>query len=88
MSHGFDLKVPMNDLGWSTDSPDVGDPACICSWCGKPIERGTPIRLYWKRSPKDVLEARFHDACCEPVFGMKVQSLDDDDDDDDDWWPD
>lgn len=81
MSQGFDLKVPMTDLRWSTDSPDVGDPECLCSWCGTPIMRGTPIRLYWERSPENVLEARFHDACCEPVFELKVQSFDDDDDD-------
>jgi hypothetical protein len=78
MSAGFDLKVPITSLAWFWDSPNVGHPACVCSWCGKVIERGVPIRLYRQIDAIEVLEARFHDACCEPVLGMKVQSFDDD----------
>lgn len=78
MSAGFDLKVPLTALSWFTDSPDVGSPTCVCSWCSRLIERGVPIRLYREIAPREVLEARFHDACCEPVFGMQVQSFDDD----------
>lgn len=77
MSAPFELLVPLTDLRWFTDSPDVGDSACLCSWCGKVIERGVPIRMYRTISPGEVLEARFHDACCEPVFGVIVQSFDD-----------
>lgn len=67
--------MPLTALRWFTTSPDAGDPACLCSWCGAPIgEAEFPIRLYWERSPTDVLEARFHDACCQPVFGVRVIS--------------
>lgn len=85
MRDPFRFQVPMTALRWFHDSPDVGVPTCICSWCGKPIERGVPIRLYWERTRTDVLEARFHDACMGPVFGVEVQSFDDDDGD---MWPD
>jgi hypothetical protein len=90
MSAKFDLKVPLTALSWFDSSPDVGDPTCLCSWCGKVIERGAPIRLYRHISDDEVLEARLHDACCEPVFGMKVQSFDEYDDYDGDeiTWPD
>lgn len=83
MSSGLSIQVPLTDLRWFTDSPDVGDEDCLCSWCRKVIARGTAIRLYREIRPQVVLEARFHDECCEPVFGMKVQSFDDDDD----LWP-
>jgi hypothetical protein len=89
MSQPFDFKVPITSLSWSYESPDVGDPTCLCSWCGLVIERGVPIRLYRTISDDEVLEARLHDACCEPVLGMKVQSFDDDDipwPDDDEIW--
>jgi hypothetical protein len=43
------------------DSPDEGDPGCLCSRCGEPIgEDETAIRA----SPKDGrFEYRFHPAC-------------------------
>lgn len=77
MNASFELQVPLTALLWFTDSPDAGDPGCLCSWCGKVIERGVPIRMYREITPRDVLEARLHDACCEPVLGMKIQSFDD-----------
>jgi len=92
MTAGLDLKVPITSLSWFENSPDVGEPTCLCSWCGLVIERGVPIRLYRTIMDDEVLEARLHDACCEPVLGMKVQSFDDDDygdyDEGDITWPD
>lgn len=82
MASPFQLQVPINALTWFDDSPDAGDPDCFCSWCRLPIgEREHPIRLFREISPKDVLEARFHDACCKPVFGVTVQSFPDEDED-------
>jgi hypothetical protein len=76
MSTPFQLQVPITALRWFTDSPDAGDPACLCSWCSAPIgEAQVPIRLYRELTPTDVREARFHDACCQPVFGITVSSF-------------
>lgn len=49
-------------ITWFRDSPDVGDPTCICSWCGQPIgEREAPIvRLFDSDAGT---EARFHRRC-------------------------
>jgi hypothetical protein len=44
-----------------TDSPDSGDPACLCSRCGKTIEGNiVPIRV---TDPLGVTERRYHPAC-------------------------
>jgi len=56
MNH-YDVPV----IKWYPDSPDAGDPACLCSLCGMPIgEEEVPIR-----SPdrSGNLEARFHLPC-------------------------
>jgi hypothetical protein len=46
---------------WFADSPDVGLPECICSWCGEVIERDqVPVRL---TDLERDLEARFHLTC-------------------------
>lgn len=46
-------------LVWYTDSPDAGDLACLCSWCGLGITADvSAVRLWW-----DGRELRFHDAC-------------------------
>jgi hypothetical protein len=52
------------------DSPDEGDPACLCSRCGGVIEVA-PIRL-WPEPGKD-LEMRFHAEC----LGLAVPGSDD-----------
>ena len=48
------------------DSPDVGEPDCLCSRCGKPILGGVPFRAW----PDDIgqpgsdnYEYRYHNAC-------------------------
>jgi len=47
-------------LRWFTDSPDAGDPLCICSYCEEVIteEDAPAIRLFANRE-----EARFHTEC-------------------------
>jgi hypothetical protein len=36
-----------NKIKWFRDSPDAGDPRCICSVCGKQIgEEECPIRFF------------------------------------------
>jgi len=59
-------------LTWFSDSPDTGDPACICSLCGKLIEEGIiPLRIFDERRDK---ELRLHMNCASQViegFGGK-----------------
>ena len=50
------------------DSPDAGDPECLCSLCLNRIYRGeAPIRIFGQRSCADGSrrpnEMRFHPAC-------------------------
>lgn len=49
-------------ITWFANSPDCGDPACLCSWCGKGIgEHDAPaIRLFDRDTNR---EARFHRRC-------------------------
>jgi hypothetical protein len=50
---------------WFADSPDTGDPACLCSLCGTVIpEEDCAIRC---TNQKDNLEARFHERCFQIV---------------------
>jgi hypothetical protein len=49
-------------IRWFADSPDAGEPNCLCSLCGKLIEEDdSPIRCVVVY-PED-REARFHFAC-------------------------
>ena len=48
-----------NGLRWFDDSPEAGDPACICSHCDKIIADEVPIRL-WNAHNQ---EARLHQRC-------------------------
>lgn len=41
------------------DSPDAGDPACLCSRCGKVIDEA-PIRAFPENGE---YEYRYHPAC-------------------------
>lgn len=60
------IKILLTDTKFH-DSPDVGDPACLCSRCGKVIgEDEMPIRL-WPDSGQ--YEYRFHPACVGAVTG-------------------
>jgi hypothetical protein len=51
------------DLLWHRDSPDAGDPACTCSWCGimiAALDEGPRLTYRFR-------ELRFHLACWEWV---------------------
>ena len=50
-----------------SDSPDVGDPDCLCSRCGLVIgeDNGHPIRAW-----TDEREWRYHDSCLEGYVGQ------------------
>ena len=53
-------------LTWFVDSPNAGDPGCICSLCGKVIEDvETPLRLFRER---DNYELRLHKKCAEKAI--------------------
>jgi hypothetical protein len=54
-----------------TDSPNAGDPECVCSRCGNPIPAsGSPIRVFVNGGNA---EYRYHPAC----VGMRMESEDD-----------
>ena len=58
----------MTHIRWFTDSPDAGDPACLCSRCGDPIpEHDVPLRA-WKEQLGRTLEARFCEECSHHVL--------------------
>jgi hypothetical protein len=66
MSNNIAKILPPNipeiwqSVTWFTNSPDVGDPDCLCSLCASVIEASVPIRIY---ADKLNLEARFHHVC-------------------------
>jgi hypothetical protein len=70
----FHIKPGVADrLKWFQDSPDAGDPECICSWCGKVIEEDEmPLRLF--RS--DNREARIHLSCWNDVVVEQNHDVD------------
>ncbi len=50
---------------WFGDSPDTGDPACVCSLCGLLIkEDETPLRIFRDGN----FEARLHQECAHAVI--------------------
>ena len=52
---------PTYRVTWYKDSPDAGDPACLCSLCGKPIPEGqVPYRMINRATNE---EARFDMEC-------------------------
>jgi hypothetical protein len=58
-------------IRWFSDSPDAGDPGCICSLCGKAIpEDECAVRA---TRQQENLEARFHEKCFERVDGAHFQ---------------
>ena len=52
----------MNTITWFRDSPDAGDPRCLCSWCGERIgeDEAPVIRMFDSDANT---EARFHRGC-------------------------
>ena len=67
------------------DSPDAGDPRCLCSYCGERIEdrpedldewqdddyHGQPIRMWNKQNR----EWRFHPRCFNEVLERGIVTL-------------
>lgn len=59
-------QFPLPDLVREDDwlffeSPDVGDPSCVCSRCSKPITKGIPVRVFVNEGADG--EYRYHGAC-------------------------
>lgn len=56
------MSTPLKQITWFANSPQAGDPTCICSWCYQPIgEHDAPIiRLFDSDAGT---EARFHRRC-------------------------
>ncbi len=61
----------MATLTWFHNSPDTGDPTCLCSVCMLVIteEQGPAIRIYRE---EDNAEARFHSACFSGALDLKT----------------
>lgn len=59
-------------IKWFFDSPDAGNPDCICSFCGRPIsdEQGPAVRLF---DTDTKMEARFHMDNCWTEFQKQTQ---------------
>ena len=58
----------MQRIKWYQDSPDAGDPSCLCSFCEKMIsEEECPIRM-WNNKTDSSLEARFHEDCFKQII--------------------
>jgi len=51
----------LDQLAWFEDSPDAGDPACICSYCGNII--GAQELCFRLHNRAEGLEARLCDNC-------------------------
>src|SRR6266498_5888922 len=62
-------------LTWFSDSPDAGDPTCICSFCGDMIEEDEmPLRIFRE---SDNTEMRLHMKCATQVIvGMGPKAKD------------
>lgn len=70
-------------LRWFPDSPDAGEPACICSYCAERIEaapeeseddadEGEPIRMW---SSLTNFELRLHARCLNACLELGLLSL-------------
>lgn len=55
------LTIDVDDLAWFEDSPDTGDPACICSHCGNIVEEYETVLRLLKAS--EGTEARLCETC-------------------------
>ena len=57
------FNIPLCELAWFEDSPDAGDPECICSYCGFVIpEDYAPVRFFGEGGKYEI---RLHPACLE-----------------------
>lgn len=56
------MSEQRKQITWFANSPDTGDPTCICSWCHLPIglSEAPIIRLFDSDANT---EARFHRRC-------------------------
>ena len=60
------LNVSFDELAWYDDSPDTGDPACVCSYCDLPIPaRDMCLRINNCDTGK---EARLCEPCWQTVI--------------------
>ncbi len=57
-------------LKWFRDSPDTGDPACVCSYCGEVItdEGEIPLRIFRETPKPGGEEIRLHIYCARIVI--------------------
>jgi hypothetical protein len=77
-------------IRWFRDSPQAGDPDCLCSWCKERIEErdpeldefegdqdaGEPIRMWRPVGWGKVMEeARFHDRCFNECIKLGLVAL-------------
>ena len=61
------LNISFDELAWYSDSPDTGDPACVCSYCNKAIPKGELcLRIANVLTGK---EARLCEPCWHTVIG-------------------
>jgi hypothetical protein len=67
-------------ITWFSDSPDCGDPACICSLCSTLIteDHAPAIRLFDTDTNR---EARFHMRCAATAGIVTLPPISDYDDD-------
>lgn len=66
----FKFGMP-EQLTLFSDSPDAGDPECVCSLCGAIIEEDEfPLRIFLKDDEKypDGAEYRLHQDCSHQVI--------------------
>jgi hypothetical protein len=64
------LNGDVGQLLWSRESPNAGDPACLCSACGAWIPEVCCVaRLFDTRKN---LEARFCDDCARTWLGLET----------------
>ena len=60
-SMALKFNIPLCELAWFEDSPDAGDPDCICSYCSFVIpEDDVPARFF---SESGKCEIRLHTKC-------------------------
>ena len=65
-------------LRWFPDSPDAGDPACVCSYCDCLIREGEYHPRLFKSEPGAAckLEARFHADCLKICLDTHIFTID------------
>ena len=69
---GLDVKGDP-ELRWFADSPDAGDPLCICSYCLCLIEEGAvPIRFFGE----DNREQQLHEDCFQTCISYGITDAD------------